>query len=184
MTLAQELLEQIRHELAPIEVRLRDHPYLQALDQGQIPKERLGVFAGEQYVTIQSDLRSLAALVARCEDPRSRRLFLGVLPGEDIAFSTLHDFATALGLDETWLEAYEPTPEAQAYAHYVAWLAHYASPPEMAAALAVNFPVWGANCGRVGASLRDRYCLSVEATVFLTCSLAPPPATLKKGYVT
>ena len=78
MTLAQELLEQIRHELAPIEVRLRDHPYLQALDQGQIPKERLGVFAGEQYVTIQSDLRSLAALLARSLDPPRRQLIFSL----------------------------------------------------------------------------------------------------------
>ena len=33
MTSAEDLIEQIRHELAPIEARLRDQPYLQALDQ-------------------------------------------------------------------------------------------------------------------------------------------------------
>ena len=81
-------------------------------------------------------------MVARCDHPRSRRFFLGILPGEDAAFGALDDLATALGLDESWLQAYEPTPEAQAYAHYVAWLAHYASPAEMAVALAVNFPAW------------------------------------------
>ena len=75
--------------------------------------------------------------------------------------------------DEPWLQAYEPTPEAQAYAHYVAWLAHYASPAEMAVALAVNFPAWGANCGRVGAALRDKYGLSVEATAFFDLFSGP-----------
>ncbi len=166
MSGAQELIEQIRKELEPVEAQLRDHPYVRALEQNEIARDSLSVIVGEQHITIESDLRSLAAMVARCDHPRSRRFFLGTLPGEDAAFGALHDLATALGLDEPWLQAYEPTPEAQAYAHYVAWLAHYASPAEMATALAVNFPAWGANCGRVGAALRDKYRLSVEATAF------------------
>ncbi len=169
----QELIEQIRKELEPVEVQLRDHLYLRALEQNDITRECLSVIVGEQHITIESDLRSLAAMVARCDHPRSRRFFLGILPGEDAAFGALHDLATALGLDEPWLQAYEPTPEAQAYAHYVAWLAHYASPAEMAAALAVNFPAWGANCGRVGAALRDKYGLNVEATAFFDLFSGP-----------
>ena len=38
---AQGLLQQIQGELAPIEAQLHDHPYLWALEQGQVPKERL-----------------------------------------------------------------------------------------------------------------------------------------------
>ena len=91
--------ELIQHELEPVEASLRDHPYLHALEQGQIPKERLGVFVDEQHTTIESDLRSLAAMVARCDHPSSRRFFLSILLGEDAAFGALHDLATALGLD-------------------------------------------------------------------------------------
>ena len=78
MTSAEDLIHQIRHELAPIEARLPDQPYLQALVQGQIPRERLSVFAGEQYVAIRSDLRSLAALLARSLDPRRRQLIFSL----------------------------------------------------------------------------------------------------------
>ena len=173
MVCGQELIEQIRKELEPVEAELRDHQYLRALEQSDIARGSLSVIVGERHITIESDLRSLAAMVARCDHPRSRRFFLGILPGEDAAFGALHDLAIALGLDEPWLQAYEPTPEAQAYAHYVAWLAHYASPAEMAAALAVNFPAWGANCGRVGAALRDKYGLSVEATAFFDLFAGP-----------
>ncbi len=169
----QELIEQIRNELEPVEAQLRDHPYLRALEQNEIARDRLSVIVGEQHITIESDLRSLAAMVARCDHPRSRRFFLSILPGEDAAFGALHDLATALGLDEPWLQAYEPTPEAQAYAHYVAWLAHYASPAEMATALAVNFPAWGANCGRVGAALREKYGLTDQATAFFDLFSGP-----------
>jgi len=116
----QDLIEQIRSELEPVEAQLRDHPYLRALEQNEITRDGLNVIVGEQHITIESDLRSLAAMVARCDHPRSRRFFLGILPGEDAAFGALHDLATALGLDEPSLLVYEPTPEAQAYAHYVA----------------------------------------------------------------
>ena len=181
MVCAEDLIGQIRRELEPVEARIRDHPYLQALDQGQILKERLGIFVGEQHITIESDLRSVASMVARSEHPRTRRFFLSILPGEDAAFGALHDLATALGLDEPWLQAYEPTPEAQAYGHFVAWLACYGSPAEMATALAVNFPAWGANCGRVGAALRDNYGLSKEATAFFDLFSGPTPSGFEEG---
>ena len=177
---AQDLIQQIRDELEPVETQLRDHPYPRALEQSDIARNSLSVIVGEQHITIESDLRSLAAMVARCDHPRSRRFFLGTLPGEDAAFGALHDLATALGLDEPWLLAYEPTPEAQAYAHYVAWLAHYASPAEMATALAVNFPAWGANCGRVGAALREKYGLTEEATAFFDLFSGPTPSEFEE----
>ena len=181
MTSAEDLIEQIRKELEPVEAQLRDHPYLRALEQNEIARDRLSVIVGEQHITIESDLRSLAAMVARCDHPRSRSFFLGTLPGEDAAFGALHDLATELGLDEPWLQAYEPTPEAQAYAHYVAWLAHYASPAEMAAALAVNFPAWGANCGRVGSALREQYGLTEQATAFFDLFSGPTPSEFEAG---
>ena len=181
MASGQELIEQIRKELEPVETQLRDHPYLRALEQCEIARDRLSVMVGEQHITIESDLRSLAAMVARCDHPRSRRFFLGILPGEDAAFGAIHDLATALGLDEPWLQAYEPTPEAQAYAHYVAWLAHYASPAEMATALAVNFPAWGANCERVGSALRKQYGLTEQDTTFFDLFSGPTPSEFEEG---
>jgi pyrroloquinoline quinone (PQQ) biosynthesis protein C len=178
---AQELLHQIQRELAPVEARLRDHPYLLALEQGRVPRERLSVFVGEQHTTIESDLRSLATLVARSDSLLSRRLFLSILPGEDAAFSALQTLALALGLNQGWLQTYEPTPETQAYSHYVAWLAHYASPAEMAGALAVNFPAWGSNCARMGAALRQRYSLSAEATDFFSLFSGASPSQFEEG---
>ena len=46
-------------------------------------------------------------------------------------------------------DAYEPTPGAQAYSAYLAWLCLYGSATEVAAALAINFAAWGAQCGRM-----------------------------------
>ena len=42
----QELLQQIQLDLAPIGAQLHDHQYLRAIEQGQVPRDRLTVFVG------------------------------------------------------------------------------------------------------------------------------------------
>ena len=71
MSNTQDLIEQIRSELESVEAQLRDHPYLRALEQNEITRDGLKLIVGEQHITIESDLRSLAAMVARCDHPLS-----------------------------------------------------------------------------------------------------------------
>lgn len=78
---AQELLQQIQLDLAPIEAQLQDHQYLQAIEQGQVPRDRLAVFVGEQHITIESDLRSLAALWPAPMLPGAVGCFCPCFPG-------------------------------------------------------------------------------------------------------
>lgn len=175
MANAQELLREISAELTPLAAQMSNHPYLIALEQGDIPRERLSVFVGEQQTIVKSDMQSFAVIVSRCEAPHSRKFFQEILPDEDAAFRTLDSLATALELDQAWLNQYEPHPVAQAYTHYLAWLAHYGSPAEVAAALLINFSAWGTACLRMGAALRDRYGLNSEATAFFG-RFAPSPS--------
>src|SRR5262249_33197060 len=69
---ARALFDQIRRDLEPIHDRLLQHPYLQSLETGQIGREKLRLFAGEQYSIIASDLRSAAQLVNRFGASASR----------------------------------------------------------------------------------------------------------------
>ena len=107
---AQALVEAIRREIAPVEEKLIAHPYLRALEAGELPREALRAFAGEQYFIIGSDLRSVAHLVSRFGGTPARDYFLGTLAGEQAAFAALLTFARALGMDEAALAAYEPLP--------------------------------------------------------------------------
>ncbi len=146
---AQQLVEEIRRELDPVEQELRRHPYLAALEARRVRREDLTRFAGEQqHHIIQSDLRSIALLVNRFGATPSRQFFQAVLGGETAALVALGTFAAAAGMDEARLQAYEPAPGAHAYTAFMAWLALYGSEAEVAAGLLVNFPAWGANCGR------------------------------------
>jgi pyrroloquinoline quinone (PQQ) biosynthesis protein C len=129
---------------------------------------------GEQSYIIPGDLRSIALLVSRCDQPASQRFFSDVLQGEVAALAALEPLASAVGLSPADLAAYEPTPGAQAYSAYLAYLCLYGSDAEVAVALSVNFAAWGASCGRMAQALQQRYGLPAAALHFFTQFAAAP----------
>jgi pyrroloquinoline quinone (PQQ) biosynthesis protein C len=175
---ANALLDEIRQELQPVNEQLLQHPYVRALEEGKIGREKLGLFAGEQYTIIGSDLKSAAHLVSCFGSSPSRDFFLGILQGERAAWDALLTFAHALGLSEAQLREHEPLPGAHAYTCYMAWLALYASDAEIAAAYLVNFPAWGQNCGRLSRILQERFGLGDKEVAFFDL-FATPPATFE-----
>jgi thiaminase len=175
MSGAEKLVEEVRRELRDVDARIAGHPYLEALSQGSVSREKLRLFAGEQYHIVGSDLRSFALLVSRYGDSPSGRFFLDMVQGERAALEALSAFAGGLGMTEAELRAYEPTAGAQAYPAYVAWLALHASDAEVAGAFVVNLAAWGVNCAAASRALQSRYALSREQVEFFELFAAPSP---------
>ena len=171
---AKALLEGIRQDLQPVTEQLLGHPYVKALEEGQIGREKLRLFAGEQYSIIASDLKSVAYLLSRFGSAPSRDFFLGILHGERAAWDALLTFVNALGLSEAQLSEHEPAAGAHAYTCYMAWLALYASDAEIAAAYLVNFPAWGQNCGRLSRILKERFGMGEKEVAFFDLFASPP----------
>lgn len=172
---AKTIFDQIRRDLEPVNEQLLQHPYVQALEEGKLRREKLRIFAGEQYAIIGSDLRSVAHLVSRFGASPSRDFFFGILKGERAAWDALLTFARALGLNEADLRGHEPLPGSHAYTCYMAWLALYGSDAEVAAAYLVNFPTWGLNCGRLSRIFKERYGLSEAEVAFFDLFATPSP---------
>jgi len=172
---ALQLVGKIRSDLKPLEEKILGHPYLKALEEGRVPLDSLNVFAGQQHHIVISDLRSIALILSGEGMRPSRHFLMNVLQGEAAALDALHAFAEALGLNISHLEVFEPLPAAHAYCTFVAWLALYGSDAELAGALLVNFPAWGANCGRMRAALREKYGLAPSALVFFDLFADMPP---------
>jgi pyrroloquinoline quinone (PQQ) biosynthesis protein C len=177
---AKALLEGIRQDLQTVTEQLLRHPYVQALEEGRVGREKLRLFAGEQYSIIASDLKSVAYLLSRFGSAPSRDFFLGILQGERAAWDALLTFADALGLSEAQLSEHEPLAGAHAYTCYMAWLALYASDAEIAAAYLINFPAWGQNCGRLSGILKERFGLGEKEVAFFDL-FATPPVTFEAG---
>jgi thiaminase len=172
---ARELIAETRAQLKAVEDKLFAHPYLSAVEEGRITKEKLRLFAGEQHYIINADLRSVALLVSRKGHGPNRDFFLGALQGEAAARDALLAFAKALEMSEDDLRAYEPMPGCQAYPAYVAWLAAYGSAADFAAAFLANLAAWGSSCARMSAALKGKYGLSPEAVAFFDLFAAPAP---------
>src|SRR5437867_2471703 len=119
----RKLLDELRGELSEVEEQIRSHRFLRALGEGRVSRELLAAFAGEQLAIITGDRRSFALLAARFPEPPAGELFLSLAEGEGRALELLRAFAAAVGIDEATLRAHEPTPGAQAYPAFVAWLA-------------------------------------------------------------
>ena len=164
-----------RAQLKAVEDKLLAHPYLSAVEEGRITKEKLRLFAGEQYYIINSDLRSVALLINRESHGPNREFFLGALQGEAAAADALLAFARALEMNEDHLRSYEPMPGCQAYPAYVASLAAYGSAADFAATFLVNLPAWGRSCARMSAALKGKYGLSPEAVAFFDLFAASAP---------
>jgi hypothetical protein len=82
---ARRLIRELRQELAPVEDQIRNHPYLAALENGEVSLDNLRAFAGEQYNIIASDLRSDALLVSRFGATPTGEFFRGIFEGEVLA---------------------------------------------------------------------------------------------------
>ena len=169
------LVEAVRQELEPIDARILAHPYLQALEAGRIGRERLQLFATQQSHIIESDLRSVALMVARASSERSRGFLIELLEGEQAALQALRSFAAAIGVAPSAPRTNEPLPGTFAYSAFVAWLSLYASEAEFVGAFLINLPVWGTNCGRMAEALRREYRLAEADVAFFTLFANAPP---------
>jgi thiaminase len=135
--------------------------FVDLLEAGAVPEERLRWLAGELYRLVRSDQRSQALLASRFPAPPAGDLFLALAQGEAEALRLLADFAGAVGLGDP--SAYEPMPLAQAYPAYLTQIAVHGPSSAMALALLANVDESGGTYARVAAALREKYGLPEKA---------------------
>jgi thiaminase len=174
MPKARQVIDEVKRELQEVENKICQHPYLKALENGQIKKDKLKLFVGEQSHIIRSDLCSVALLLSRYGLSPSRDFFWMVLQGEKAALEAVSLLAHALQMTPEELANYEPKAGAYAYTAYMAWMALYASDAEVAAAYLVNFTAWGDNCARMEKALQEKYRLTGMDLVFFSIFSTPP----------
>jgi hypothetical protein len=81
MSDAKTLFSEIKKEMADLEDRIRNHPFIAAVEAGEAPREALTIFSGEQYHIIESDLRSVAQVLSRHPVPLTHAFFWGTPHG-------------------------------------------------------------------------------------------------------
>ena len=175
---ASDLIGRVREQISADASANR---FVDLLEAGGLPRDRLTWLAGEQFRIVGSDQRSFALLAARFPDPPASEMFLFLAQGELRALRLLSDFAAALGWQERDLRVYEPRPLAQAYPAYLAWSALFGTCSGVALAMLANLQEWGGYCGRIAEALVSRYDLSEQAVGFFRFFATPAPGFIDQA---
>ncbi|MCO1335033.1 hypothetical protein MO867_11875 [Microbulbifer sp. OS29] len=161
-TLIQRLEQQYLNNASPA--------FVQQLEKNTLPDSKLQAFAMEQRLINLSDLRSSALSLHRfggIPGKNTRAFFIGITIAEIQASKQMPILLQALGISPEQIAQYQPLASAQAYPAYTAWLANYAQPAEIAAALLINFQSFGKNTTRVAKALRQYKKLSNKQLSYL-----------------
>ncbi|GAB2881513.1 thiaminase II/PqqC family protein [Microbulbifer echini] len=163
---AEELIQRLEKKYLSNEVPV----ILQKLEKNELSMSVVNAFALEQRLIIQSDLRNNALSLHRFGGSSSKvikKFFYRLIVNEVSASEQLPVLIQALNISESQITKYRPLAGAQAYPAYTAWLANYAQPAEIAAALLINFQSFGKNVGRMAKALKQYKGLSDSQLEFL-----------------
>ena len=170
MKSAKEILASLRKEPFSVETdeKLANHRVVQEAKAGTLPLKVVETFLCEQYHIVAADTRSMERMVSRSEgNDVIRDYFEFFYEGEKVARGKLLAMAKSMKLSESDLENYEPQANAQGYPSYLCRLAHYGEAPQIAAAVAVNFPAFGKMCLGLEDALKKNYNMKEEDVDFL-----------------
>jgi len=143
---------------------------IQNLQKNMLPVSVLQAFALEQNLIIPSDLRDNALSLHRfggSPSKSTRQFFTRLVTNEVKASEQLPAFIQALKITPSQIDLYQPLAGAQAYPAYTTWLANYASPAEIAAALLINFQSFGQSIGHMAQALKKHKGMSDSQLEFL-----------------
>lgn len=173
---ARDLVQAIRNELQNVNEMILNHQFIIDAEKGRLPLEAFKIFVAQQYYIVYHDARSLALMASRAINTNEFEFFLELSKGDMEALKLLEKMGLELNIT---IKNIEPIPEAVAYTHYLAWLALYGNPGYQVIALIINLPVWGANCKRLSAALKNQY--NLRETGFLDLFSQPYEQIETKG---
>jgi thiaminase len=158
-------LAEVRRQLAGETEKVLTHPFCTEAESGSLPIEKFRTWCEQQYPILNYDTRSIGVMLARADRIDEKKFFTMLLDGAKEAEERLEVLAAELGLDADALASARLFPRAQAYGHYLAWLAIYGSVGEQVAAVTVNLPAYARVMARLKDALEGHY--GVKRTDYL-----------------
>jgi hypothetical protein len=160
------MLHDMRRELQPLLQRIVTHRYLQALEEGRVPRDALKILAAQQYHIVSKGPQHLAVMLARMGHLPSRKKINEFLQAEVAVCEALLGFAAALSMTEADLQAAPKRLDAQLFGYCVGHICLFGSDADLITAFYFDAQVWIANALRVSRALQSHYGLNPEAVRF------------------
>jgi len=165
MSFADALLTE---NLRPLRERLLWHPLWAGIEAGTLERERLVLFALQDWWLVREAYRLDALAIATAPDLEVQELLLAKLLPKVGGYRLLLRFGEALGLTRADFDAIEPLAGCMALTNFFYWTLAYGSPGEKLAAVSASEDIFIQICARVGPALMRNYGLDAEQVTFFT----------------
>lgn len=163
---AAQLIGSLRGELQPLMDSIRNHPYLNALEEGRVPRDSLRTFAAQQYHIVTNGIMNIALIVSRFGGLPSRDMLNFFLQAEFEVNRAVLEFAAALPMSEAELKDTPLLAGALPFSYFETYLCFYRSDAELITAFLFDAEVWISNARRVSRALQERYGFNSQAVRF------------------
>src|SRR5579883_1272171 len=180
----------LTEDLEPLRRRLLYHPLWLGIEQGTLERERLRLFALQDWWLVREAYRLDALAVAGISDLEVQELLLAKLVPKIGGYKLLLRFGSALGLSRAEFDAVEPLAGCMALTNFFYWMLAYGSPAEKLASVSASEDIFIQICARVGPALMRNYGLTAEQIAFFSVhdtigqQIAPIDETLLARYNT
>ncbi|MEO8953111.1 MAG: iron-containing redox enzyme family protein [Ktedonobacteraceae bacterium] len=165
MSFADSILTQ---DMQPLRQALLYHPLWTGIEDGSLPRERLCLFALQDWWLVREAYRLDALAVAAVSDLDVQELLLAKLLPKVGGYKLLLRFGAAFGLSRADFDSVEPLAGCMALTNFFYWMLAYGSPGEKLASVSASEDIFIQICARVGPALQQKYGLSVEQVAFFT----------------
>lgn len=165
MSFADNLLTE---DLGPQRHRILYHPLWQQIEAGTLSREKLRLFALQDWWLVREAYRLDALGIAGMPDLELQELLLAKLTPKVGGYKLLLDFGKALGLSRADFDKVEPLAGCMALTNFFYWMLAYGSPAEKIAAVSASEDIFVQICLRISPALIRNYGLSAEQVKFFT----------------
>ncbi len=158
----------LTEDLEPLRQRLLYHPLWEGIEAGTLERERLRLFALQDWWLVREAYRLDALAIAASSDLEAQELLIAKLIPKVGGYKLLLRFGEALGLSRADFDTIEPLAGCMALTNFFYWMLAYGSPGEKLAAVGASEDIFIQICLRVGPALMRNYGLSAGQVEFFT----------------
>ena len=165
--MAENFVEALMAEIAPLRERAIGHPLLDDIGSGALSRPQLQTFAEQMYhFLVEAEYRFSAVSVVRSPDIESLKRNLQHAVDEASHMPLWLRFADKIGCDEARMQRAQPRPGTLAFVNYFYRLSFLGTPAEVAAGAGLPEGVFAPQCERLGDGLVKHYGLSPQDAEF------------------
>ncbi|MBX5449415.1 hypothetical protein [Thermogemmatispora sp.] len=162
-----------RAELQALRERLLYHPFWRGIEAGTLVRERLGLFALQDWLIVRDAYRLDGLAIARAApDLELQEMLIDKLAAKKGGPELLMRFGEAVGLPRAAFSQVVPLAGCQALLNFFYWILETGSPEEWLVAVGASEEVFTQLCLRVYPSLMSHYGLNASQVAFFSAHRA------------